>query len=129
MQEAFDIPKKQRESDIHQYATLDDLKLSLEVAKRVLGHIQRLCRRNCLLKPGSTDNAKLRGPSAYGSLSSHLFEFHAFGFADEVPDKSGRDGGGDGVEPVGAGQADPGGGEHDRERHGDREVGDPLGEA
>jgi len=42
VQEVFDIAQRQRESDIHHHAKLDDLRRGFEVAERVLGHFLRL---------------------------------------------------------------------------------------
>jgi hypothetical protein len=57
VQQVFDIPKWEWESNIHHHAKLDDLGRSLEVTKWVLGHFPRLNARIGHLKPGSFDNA------------------------------------------------------------------------
>ncbi len=57
VKQVFDIPQRQRESDIHHDRKLDDFGGRLEVAERVLAHIQRLNARYAHLKPGSFDNA------------------------------------------------------------------------
>ena len=56
LQEVFDIAQRQRESDIHHHAKLDDLRRGFKAAKRVLGHFLRLNAWIAHLKSGSADN-------------------------------------------------------------------------
>jgi hypothetical protein len=42
VQEVFDIPKRQRKSDLHQHAKPDDLGRRFEVPEGVLAHFPRL---------------------------------------------------------------------------------------
>ena len=42
MEKVFDIPKREREANIHQYAELNDLRRGFEVAERVFAHLPRL---------------------------------------------------------------------------------------
>ena len=51
------VPKRERKSDMHQHAKLDDLGRRLEVAKRVLCHFPRLNARIGHLESGSADSA------------------------------------------------------------------------
>ena len=70
VQEVFDIAQRQRESDIHHHAKLDDLRRGFKVAERVLGHFPRLSTRIGHLKSGSSD---------YTVLPSDSFEFDLSG--------------------------------------------------
>lgn len=56
VKQVLDIPQRERKSDIHEYAQLDDFGRSLEVAERVLGHFLMLNASTARLKPGSFDN-------------------------------------------------------------------------
>lgn len=56
MEKVFDIPKREREANIHQYAELNDLRRGFEIAERVLGQIRRLITRIGHLKTISADN-------------------------------------------------------------------------
>jgi hypothetical protein len=60
VQQVFNIPKRERKSDIHQYGELDDFGRGFEVAERVLDHFLRLNTRNGHLKSGSADNTDPR---------------------------------------------------------------------
>lgn len=55
------FPQRPREADMHDYAWLEDLGRSLEVAKWVLGHFARLNARKCDLNAGSPSNARFLG--------------------------------------------------------------------
>ena len=54
VQKVFYITKRERISDIHQHAKLDDLRRSLEVAKWILVHLPRLTTLPGRLKASST---------------------------------------------------------------------------
>jgi hypothetical protein len=56
VEKVFDIAKRQRKSDMHQYGELDDLRRGFELTKGVLGHFPRLIARITYLKPGSAHN-------------------------------------------------------------------------
>ena len=56
VEKVFDIAQRQRESDIHHHAKLDDLRRGFKVAKRVLAHLPKLNARYAHLKSGSFDN-------------------------------------------------------------------------
>ncbi|WP_035541919.1 hypothetical protein [Hyphomonas oceanitis] len=51
------VAKRERESDIHHHAKLDDLGRGFKVAKRVLSHFPKLNTRIGQLNSGSADNA------------------------------------------------------------------------
>ncbi len=57
VKKVFNIPKRERKSDIHQYGELDDFGRCFEVAERILGHFPRLIARIAYLKFDSADNA------------------------------------------------------------------------
>jgi hypothetical protein len=56
VEKVLDIAQRQRESDIHHHAKLDDLRRGFKVAKRVRGHFPRLNAKTARLTPGSADN-------------------------------------------------------------------------
>jgi hypothetical protein len=56
VEKVLDVAQRQRESDIHHHAKLDDLRRGFKVAKRVRGHFPRLNAKTARLKPGSADN-------------------------------------------------------------------------
>ena len=58
MEQVFDIPKRERKSDIHHYRKLDDLGRRIEIAKRVLARIEKLHARIDRLKSSSADSAR-----------------------------------------------------------------------
>ena len=58
VEKIFDISKRERKSDVHQHAKLDDFGRGFEVAEWVFGHIRRLNTRIGHLKPGSADNTR-----------------------------------------------------------------------
>lgn len=68
MQEVFDIAQRQRASDIHHHAKLDNLGRGFEVPERVLSHLLRLTAMPGRLKAGSPDNAAF---SAHRMTSQH----------------------------------------------------------
>lgn len=56
VEKIFDIPKRQRKSDVHQPGELDDFGRGFEVAERVLCRFPRLNAWIGRLKVGSFDN-------------------------------------------------------------------------
>tara|TARA_R110002051_G_scaffold273597_1_gene334235 strand:+ start:14739 stop:14990 length:252 start_codon:yes stop_codon:yes gene_type:complete len=62
------IPKRERKSDIHQHAKLDDLGCGFEEAKRILSRFLRLNAWICCLEPDSLGNTFLS--SQHGELSA-----------------------------------------------------------
>ncbi|WP_299950222.1 hypothetical protein [Hyphomonas sp. BRH_c22] len=84
VQEVFNIVPRQRESDIHDHAKLDDFGRVFKVARWVLGHFQRLNARISHLNVGSADNtlAVIRTVSqkqaTVGCLSLHQQRSYRF---------------------------------------------------
>ena len=75
VKQIFDISKRERESDTHHHAKLDDLGRGFEVAEWVLSHFTRLIALPDRLKPVCADNDSRRSGLALNGCTSgrHLW--------------------------------------------------------